>query len=80
MITIFVYGGSAGVTGTSVLTVTLIAATKNIITSVLSTSMLENLIDKGITFFIAFILIQKIPKRFLSQYAADTDDEEDDED
>ena len=42
--------------------------------------MLENLIDKGITFFIAFILIQKIPKRFLSQYAADTDDEEDDED
>ena len=48
--------------------------------SVLSTSMLENLIDKGITFFIAFILIQKIPKRFLSQYAADTDDEEDDED
>ncbi|MFR5622747.1 MAG: hypothetical protein ACLTJW_12920 [Blautia caecimuris] len=80
VITIFVYGGSAGVTGTSVLTVTLIAATKNIITSVLSTSMLENLIDKGITFFIAFILIQKIPKRFLSQYAADTDDEEDDED
>ena len=67
-------------TGTSVLTVTLNAATKNIITSVLSTSMLENLIDKGITFFIAFILIQKIPKRFLSQYAADTDDEEDDED
>ena len=46
----------------------------------ITTSMLENLIDKGITFFIAFILIQKIPKRFLSQYAADTDDEEDDED
>ena len=39
--------------------------------------MIENLIDKGITFLIAFVIIQKIPKRFLSQYAADTDDEED---
>lgn len=59
------------------LTATLIAATKNIAASVLSTSMIENLIDKGITFLIAFVIIQKIPKRFLSQYAADTDDEED---
>lgn len=80
VITIFVYGGSAGVTGTSVLTATLIAATKNIAASVLSTSMIENLIDKGITFLIAFVIIQKIPKRFLSQYAADTDDEDDEED
>ena len=33
-ITIFVFGGATGVTGTSVLTATLLAATKNIITSV----------------------------------------------
>lgn len=82
IITIFVYGGATGVTGTSVLTATLTVATKNIITAVLSTSMLENLVDKGITFLIAFVIMQKIPTRFLSQYAPDSggDDWEDDED
>lgn len=79
LITIFVYGGATGVTGSSILTATLIAATKDIVTSVLSTSMLENLVDKGIAFFIAFIIVGKIPKRFLSQYAPDRN-EEDDED
>lgn len=82
IITIFIYGGATGVTGTSVLTATLIVATKNIVTSVLSTSMLENLIDKGITFLVAYVIMQKIPKRFLSQYAPDQggDDWEDEED
>ncbi len=78
-ITILVYGGATGTTGSSVLTATLIAATKDIVTSVLSSSMIENLIDKGIAFFIAFIIVKKIPKRFLSQYAVDAEDEEDDD-
>lgn len=59
-----------------------IAATKDIMMSVFSSSFIENLIDKGIAFFIAYIIVQKIPKRFLSQYAADTmeeDDEDEDE-
>lgn len=80
-ITIFVFGGATGVTGTSVLTATLLAATKNIITSVLSSSMIENLLDKAIAFGIAYILVKKIPKRFMSQYASsavDDDVEEDD--
>lgn len=81
LITIFVYGGATGVTGSSVFTATLIAATKDIMMAVFSSSFLENLIDKGIAFFIAFIIVQKIPKRFLSQYASDEidDDEEDEE-
>ena len=79
LITIFVYGGATGVTGSSVLTATLIAATKDIVMSVLSSSMLENLIDKGITFVIAYILVKKIPKRFMSQYAVDSDDDEDED-
>ena len=82
LITIFVYGGATGVTGSSVFTATLIAATKDIMMSVFSSSFIENLIDKGIAFFIAYIIVQKIPKRFLSQYAADTmeeDDEDEDE-
>ena len=74
LITTFVYGGATGVNGTSVLTATLV----------------ENLLDKGITVAIAWVIVQKIPRRFLSQYAADSmggsdndalsdDDEEEDE-
>ena len=76
LITIFVYGGATGVNGSSVLTATLIAATKDIITSVLSSAFIENLVDKGIAFFIGFIIVKKIPKRFLSQYASDSMDDE----
>lgn len=79
-ITICVYGGATGVTGSSVLTATLIAATKDIVTSVLSSAMIENLVDKGIAFLIAFIIVKKIPKRFLSQYAADAEDDDEEED
>lgn len=80
VITVFVYGGATGVTGSSVFTATLIAATKDIAASVISSSMIENLIDKGIAFLIAFIIVQKIPKRFLSQYASDADIEDDEDD
>ena len=80
LITTFVYGGATGVNGTSVLTATL----------VISSSLIENLLDKGITVAIAWVIVQKIPRRFLSQYAADSmggsdndalsdDDEEEDE-
>lgn len=79
VVTIFVYGGATGVNGTSVLTATLVAATKDIAASVISTSMLENLVDKGIAFLIAFVIVQKIPKRFLSQYAPDIDEEDEEE-
>ena len=75
-ITIFVFGGATGVTGTSVLTATLLAATKNIITSVLSSSMIENLLDKAIAFGIAYILVKKIPRRFMSQYASSATDDD----
>ncbi|MBH9971282.1 ECF transporter S component [Bifidobacterium sp. W8109] len=71
LITVLVYGGATGVNGTSVLTAALVVAVKNIIISVLSSSMLENLIDKGITVLIAYVIVRRIPKRFLSQYALD---------
>ena len=63
------YGGATGINGSSVLTAALIATTKEILFSVLSTSMLENLIDKGIVFIIAYSLMRKIPQRFLNQYS-----------
>lgn len=79
-ITIIVFGGATGATGTSVLTATLIAATKEIVASVFASSMIENLIDRGIAFVIAFVLVKKIPARFLSQYAIAVIRDEKDED
>ncbi len=80
-ITVCIFGGATGLTGTSVLTATLIAASKKIVQSVVASSFIENLIDRGIAFLIAYILLKKIPRRFLSQYTveANFDDEDDDE-
>jgi energy-coupling factor transport system substrate-specific component len=75
-ITILVFGGATGVTGSSVLTATLIAASKKIVESVFASSFIENLVDRGIAFFIAYILLRKIPKRFLSQYTVDANYDE----
>ncbi|WP_099224874.1 ECF transporter S component [Listeria costaricensis] len=69
LITIFVYGGATGINTSSLATVALIAATREIVLSVFSVSMIENLFDKGIVFLIAYSLYKKIPKRFISQYA-----------
>lgn len=80
-ITIFVFGGATGATGTSVLTAGLIAATKDIVKSVFASAMIENLVDRAIAFAIAYILLKRIPKRFLSQYAVDGgEDDDEDED
>lgn len=69
LITIFVYGGATGINTSSLATAALIAATKEIVVSVFSTSMIENLIDKGLVFMIAYSLVRRIPTRFASQYA-----------
>lgn len=69
LITIYVYGGASGVNSTSVATVALLATTKQIFLSVMSTAMIENLVDKGIVFVIAYLIINKIPRHFLNQYS-----------
>ncbi|WP_368250631.1 ECF transporter S component [Enterococcus sp. 2201sp1_2201st1_B8_2201SCRN_220225] len=69
LITIFVYGGATGINTSSLATAALIAATKEIVFSVFSTSMIENLIDKGIVFMIAYSLVKRIPLQFAAQYA-----------
>lgn len=68
-ITVLVFGGATGATGSSVLTATLIAASHKIVQSVVASSFIENLIDRAIAFFIAYVLLKRIPKRFISQYA-----------
>jgi energy-coupling factor transport system substrate-specific component len=72
LITLYIYGGASGLNGTAILTVALLTTTKKIFLSVLSSAMLENLIDKGLVFIIAFLIIRKIPEHFLNQYMADT--------
>ena len=42
--------------------------------------MIENLADRAIAFAIAYVLLKRIPKRFLSQYAVDSADEDEDDD
>ncbi len=78
-ITIIVFGGATGVTGSSVLTATLIAASQKIVQSVFASSFIENLVDRGIAFLIAYILLKKIPKRFLSQYTIEANFDDEDE-
>lgn len=72
LITLYIYGGASGLNGTAILTVALLTTTKKIFLSVLSSAMLENLIDKGLVFIIAFLIIRKILEHFLNQYMADT--------
>lgn len=79
LITAFVFGGATGINGTSVLTAALIVAMQDVLVSVLSSSFIENLIDKGISVLIAYLIWRKIPRRFISQYASDGADDDDDD-
>ena len=79
LITTFVFGGATGINGTSVLTAALIVAMRDVLVSVLSSSFIENLIDKGISVLIAYLIWRKIPRRFISQYASDGADDDDDD-
>lgn len=69
LVTMFVFGGSSGLNTGSIFTAVLIATTKDIFLSVLSYSMLENLIDKFIVVFIVYSLLRKIPNNFKNQFA-----------
>lgn len=80
LITVFVFSGATGINGTSVLTATLVVAMKNIFASVFSSSIIENLLDKGIAVAVAYFIVKKVPKRFLSQYAAGNSDDSDNSD
>ncbi|MDZ7544425.1 ECF transporter S component [Gardnerella piotii] len=80
LITVFVFSGATGINGTSVLTATLVVAMKNIFASVFSSSIIENLLDKGIAVAVSYFIVKKVPKRFLSQYAAGNSDDSDNSD
>ena len=70
-ITVFVFGGATGATGASVITVTLIAVTRRIISSVFAAAFINNLLDRAVAIAIAYVILRNIPKRFRSQYSLD---------
>ncbi len=91
LITSFVFGGATGINGTSVITAAFVVALQDVLLSVFSSAILENLLDKGISVLIAYTIWRKIPRRLVSQYAmagiadgdaatATADDVEDDSD
>lgn len=84
LITSFVFGGATGINGTSLITAAFLVAMQDVLLSVFSSSIIENLIDKGISVLIAYAIWRKIPRRLVSQYAlagmADAQDDEDDVD
>lgn len=65
-ITVLVFGGSAGSTS-SVLTSVLLASGHKIWTSVMSTSFIENFVDKVISVIIVYNIARNIPVRFSSK-------------
>lgn len=67
-VTVLFFGGATGATGTSVVTAGLIALMDNIWQGVFTSAMIENLIDRAISFAVAFAIIKVLPNRFLSQY------------
>ena len=69
LITSFVFGGATGINGTSVVTAALVVALQDVLLSVFSSAILENLLDKGISVLIAYTIWRKIPRRLVSQYA-----------
>ncbi|MFR3274553.1 MAG: ECF transporter S component [Collinsella phocaeensis] len=69
LITSFVFGGATGINGTSVVTAAFVVALQDVLLSVFSSAILENLLDKGISVLIAYTIWRKIPRRLVSQYA-----------
>lgn len=66
-ISIFLFGGSTGATGGAALTAYLLATGKDIFTAVVSTSFLETLLDRAIAYLAAYIVLRRIPKKFISK-------------
>ncbi|HOA41222.1 MAG TPA: hypothetical protein PKM10_07215 [Halanaerobiales bacterium] len=70
-VTVFVFGGATGATGSSAVTAGLIATMGSIWKGVITSALIENLIDRAIAFAVAYVILKRIPKRFISQYQRD---------
>ena len=65
-VTVFVFGGATGATGSSAVTAGLIATMGSIWKGVITSALIENLIDRAIAFAVAYIILKRI--RIYHQY------------
>lgn len=67
-ITALVYGGATGVTGGSAITTFLIATGKGLWTSVFSSALITETLDKFISVFVVYYILKSIPKRTVLKF------------
>jgi len=67
-ITAYVYGGVTG-SGNTFITGLLMATGENLITAVTTSVLFSNLVDKILTAYIAYFIVQVIPVRLLSKFS-----------
>ena len=75
-VSIVVFGGITGATGSSVLTAAFIGATQNIVKAVVSSTIIIEIADKAIAVFAAVVVLKKIPDRMLHQNLRKLDEED----
>lgn len=66
-ISVFMFGGASGATGTSLITAYFMATTQKIWASVLKTQFIFAALDKTLSMFVAYFVIKSIPSRFVSK-------------
>ena len=75
-VSIAVFGGITGATGSSVITAAFIGATQNIVKAVVSSTIIVEIADKAIAVFAAVVVLKKIPDRMLHQNLRKLDEED----
>ena len=73
-VSIAVFGGVTGATGSSVLTATFMAATENIWKSVVSSTIIVESADKAIAVLVSVVVLRKIPAGMLNQNMQNEED------
>lgn len=64
IVTVFMFGGVTG-SGTDLITAAFLAAGKELWNSVISTNLISGVVNTFINFFISWIIVRRIPNRFL---------------
>ena len=67
VVTVFLFGGATGGTG-SLITATLLTLGQELLTSVLSAQLIQELFDKTLSVFIVYFIIKSLPNRFLIKF------------
>lgn len=67
IVTFFLFGGATGGTG-SLITASLVALGQELLTSVFSAQLIQELVDKALSLFIACMMLRSLPARFLIKF------------